>query len=122
MQCTYKVKLSGLSRNNCYRGKTKSITYFCVCVCVCVALDNHYAKRMRRSILSSVVSLAQPYISTLSRKRHDLRGKVLNIKCAFSFSLQFLSEIFLILRKTERDIVINVKTYSCKVPVILVGF
>jgi hypothetical protein len=33
-----------------------------------------------------------------------------------------LLEIFLILRRIQRDIVISVKTSSCKVPVILVGF
>ena len=38
------------------------------------------------------------------------------------FSLQLLFEKFLILRRTHRDIVINMKTSSCEVPVILVGF
>jgi hypothetical protein len=33
-----------------------------------------------------------------------------------------LSETFLILRRTQRDIIINVHRYSCKVPVILVRF
>jgi hypothetical protein len=33
-----------------------------------------------------------------------------------------LSKIFHILRRTGRDIVINVKTPLCKVPIILVGF
>ena len=33
-----------------------------------------------------------------------------------------LSKTFLILRRIQRDIVINMKTSSCKVPVILVGF
>ena len=33
-----------------------------------------------------------------------------------------LSETFLIVRRIERDTVINVKTCSCKVPVILVRF
>ena len=40
----------------------------------------------------------------------------------FSFSLQILSETFLMLSRTERDIVINVCMSSCKVPVILVRF
>ena len=50
--------------------------------------------------------------------QHDLIngtifGKVsLNIKCVFS--LQFLSKILLILRRIQRDIVIKVKTSSCK--------
>jgi hypothetical protein len=48
--------------------------------------------------------------------------KVLNIKCVFLFSLQLLANTFLILKRIQRDIVINVKTSSCKVPVIPVGF
>jgi hypothetical protein len=48
--------------------------------------------------------------------------KLLNIKCAFWFSLQLLSETFLILRRIQRDIIINVHRSSRKVPVILVRF
>jgi hypothetical protein len=36
--------------------------------------------------------------------------------------LKLLFETFLILRRIQRDIAINVKTHSCKVRVILVGF
>jgi hypothetical protein len=36
------------------------------------------------------------------------------MKCVFWLSLQLLSEKFLILRRTERDIVINVHGFSCK--------
>ena len=48
------------------------------------------------------------------------KKKLLNIKRVFRFSLQLLSETFLILRRTERDIDTNVKTSSYKVSVILV--
>ena len=44
-----------------------------------------------------------------------------NTKCVFWFSLQFLSKPFLILRRTERDMNINVYRSSCEVPVIVVG-
>ena len=40
----------------------------------------------------------------------------------FDFFLQLLSKTFLILRRIKRDIVINVRTSSCQVPVILVRF
>jgi hypothetical protein len=48
--------------------------------------------------------------------------ELLNRKCVFWFYLQLLFETFLIQRRIQRDIVINVKTSSRKVPVILVGF
>ena len=44
------------------------------------------------------------------------------MKCVFLFSLQLLSETFLILRRIQRDITMNVKTILCKEPVILVAF
>jgi hypothetical protein len=38
------------------------------------------------------------------------------------FSLQLLSDTFFILRKTERDVIIPVHTFTCRVAVILVRF
>ena len=51
-----------------------------------------------------------------------LRKKLLYIKCVFRFSLQLLYETFLILRRIQRDIIINVHRSSRQVPVILVRF
>ena len=48
--------------------------------------------------------------------------KILDIKCAFRFSVQSSSEIFLILRGFQLDTVINVHRASRNVPVILVTF
>jgi hypothetical protein len=48
--------------------------------------------------------------------------KLLNIIFVFWFLLQLLLKTLLIVRIIQRDITINVKTSSCKVPVILVGF
>jgi hypothetical protein len=42
---------------------------------------------------------------------------LLNTKYVFSFSLQILSETYLILRSTDRDMLKNVYWSSCKVPV-----
>ena len=40
----------------------------------------------------------------------------------FDFLYDFLSEIFLILRRIERDVIIKVRRSSCKVPVLIVIF
>jgi hypothetical protein len=42
------------------------------------------------------------------------------MKCVFGFSLQFLTEIFFIVRRTEGDSIIDVHRSSYRVPVILV--
>jgi 16S rRNA G1207 methylase RsmC len=46
----------------------------------------------------------------------------MDIKCVFSFSLQLLSETFLILRRTEQGVMKNVHWSSRKVTVVLVRF
>jgi len=47
-------------------------------------------------------------------------GKPYRTKYEFRFSLQLLSETFLILITIERDIIINVHNVSCKEPSIIV--
>jgi len=46
--------------------------------------------------------------------------KGLNV--CFDVSLQLLPETFLILRRTEQDVIINVRRSSCTVPAILVRY
>jgi len=48
--------------------------------------------------------------------------KFLNITCVFSFTVQLLSETFLIPTRIEPDIIINFHRFSWKVPVTLVRF
>ena len=45
-------------------------------------------------------------------------SQLLNTKCVFRVSVQFLSETFLILRRSERDMIKNVYRSSCRVPVL----
>ena len=87
-----------------------------------VAFVIQYVKRVRHIMLSSVARLAVPYFfHIISQTVRFSENMLLNIKCVFWFSLQIFFEAFLILRRIQRD-VINVKTPSCKVPIILVRF
>jgi len=78
-----------------------------VCVCVCVAVVIQYGTRMRR-ITSSVAGLALLYFSTLCHERHDFRKKKVteHKMCILIFSTTLTAK-FLILRRNERDMVIN---------------
>ena len=56
------------------------------------------------------------------RKARFSRKNLLNIKCVFWFSLQLLSETFLILRRIQRDTVRNVRMCSVRYPLFLSVF
>ena len=100
-----KRNIDARSRNHCCHGNAISIKYS---EGVFVALVIQHAKRMRRILLSSVACPALPYFSALSHRRHDFREKkLLNLK----FEFLIFSEIFLIVRRTERDVIINVQRY-----------
>jgi len=85
-----------------------------------VALVIQLSKRMCLIILSSVACLALLYFPHYLINGRILVKRVLDIKYVFSFPPRLSSETFLILRRTERDIIVNVHWSSCKVPVILV--
>ena len=70
------------------------------------------------AMLSSVACSVVQNLFHVFHKRHDfLKKKVAEHKSASRFSLQLLSETFLILRRVERDIK-SVYWSSCKVPII----
>ena len=110
------------SRNHSCRGKTVTIT------CtegVSRALVIQNAMRIRYIILSSVSYLAVPYLSTLSHIRHGFgKNFSVNIKCVYIYIYIFLnlSQMFFIPRKTERDLVTNVYSSSCKFLIIVTRF
>jgi hypothetical protein len=89
--------------------------------CVFVTLVTQHARRMRLIILSCVACRVVSYFSTFIHKRHDFRKTLLNIQSVFWFSIQSLSETFLILEKIQGDI-INVRRSLRKVHVILFRF
>ena len=66
---------------------------------------------------SDIFTALIQYLKTL---RFSEEKNISNTKCVFWFSLQILSETFLILRRTERDIIKNVYWSSCEVPAIIV--
>jgi len=72
-------------------------------------------------ILSFVVCSVLQYFSTLSNKRYNFRKNVKR-KMSFQFSLNVLCELFLILRRTEQNMIKIVYWSSFKVSVILVIF
>jgi hypothetical protein len=76
--------------------------------CMYAALLIQHASHTCHTVLSFVAPLAPPYFSTLSHKGHDLRKKVIELKLRVLIFSTILSEIFLILRRIQPDIVINV--------------
>ena len=88
-----------------------------------VVLDIQQKKQLHRIKLSSEACPALPYFSTLSHNRQDFSEKKVleHIMYVLIFSTTF-PEIFFILRRIQRDMTINVRSSSCKIPVILVRF
>jgi hypothetical protein len=103
-----------------YRQRTCNVTkYYTFWVCVC-SLRCPVSKHTRCVILP-LWPLRLYRILPHYLMNGTVFGKMLlGMKCVFWFSLKLLSEIFLILRRNQRDIIINLHSSSYKVPVILV--
>jgi len=87
-----------------------------------VALVIQHAKRTRRIILTFVACTSVLYFSTSNIHDTNLGKCSLNTKCLFWFSVQLLSETFLILMRIRRDTVTNVHRSSCLLPFILIRY
>jgi len=70
-----------------------------------------HIKRMRRIMLPSVTVWLYNILPHYLVKGTIFVKKLYNIKCVFWFSLQLLYEMFLILRRNDRDIITNVRRY-----------
>jgi hypothetical protein len=83
-----------------------------------VALLIQHAKRVRHIVCGRSGSTTFFDVN----KRRDFRKKVSEYKMRVLIFYTILFDTFLFLRRIQQGIVINVKTRSCKVPIILIGF
>jgi hypothetical protein len=101
----------------------KSNTCYIFWVCVRnFSYTDLYSTQCSCAILSSVGCPALQRFPKLFHNQHDFRKKVKNMKRVFWFSLQFLSETFLILKRDEQEMIRYVYWPSCKLPVTLALF
>ena len=115
MQCAMEAR----SCNHLLQGKSNQCYIFWVCVCsLRYPVCNAHAPYCHLWPVRFYHIFPHYLITRFSEKKK----KLLHIKCVFWVCLQLLSKTFLILRRTERDMIKNVQRSSCKVPVILVRF
>jgi len=113
------VKIQKTLWNNCYHKKVLIITYSEI---IFVALDLQHTKNMRCNLLSSVAYRVYTIYPRYLMKDTIFGKELFNIKYVFRFPLQILGATFLVLRRIEWDIVINLNTALWKVPIILARF
>jgi len=118
-QCTYKCNIKARSRT-IFAVEKQEVLH--ILESVSVALVIQHAKRMRHIILSFVACTAVLHFSTSNKNDTNLGKCPLNMKCSLWFSVQILSETFLILMRIQRDVIINVHWSSCLVTFILVRY
>jgi hypothetical protein len=104
--------------------------FLCVCVCVCVFVCSFSYPACKAHapcyIVSHWLSGATTYFHNFLHYLTDgtifgrKKRKLSNLKWVFWFSQQLLSEILIILRRIQRDIILNVLRYLGTVAVILV--
>ena len=76
----YEGNIEARSRNHSCLRKAISVADS---LYLAVALVIQHEERMRRITVSCVAFPAIPHFSTLSDKRHDFRGGVIELKCVF---------------------------------------
>ena len=114
-------KIEARSRIHYCRGRAISITYYeRVSVAIYIYISMQSACVALYCLLWPVW-LCHIFPHYLTNGAIFRKKSLLIIKCVLIFCTTF-SETFLILRRNEQDIIINVHRSSCKVPVILLRF
>jgi len=102
----------------------ESSNYYTFWVCVCSL--RYTASSAHVSYYIVICGISDfPKFSHIISWRHDLRvwwRGLLNTLCVFWFSLQYLSEIFSIWRKIQRDIITILHRSSSKVRVVRIRY
>jgi hypothetical protein len=117
-KCTYKRKTEKHWFDHCGQLKVKSVKYYEYAPILAIVMQ--HAKRIYSAqhciFICGHVSLFH-VLFTLSHKS-TISEKILKHKTRVLILLQLLSETFLILRRIQRDIFINVHRSSRDVPII----
>ena len=117
---TYKRNTEARLSDHYCSGKTMSFTYLeCVCVCVCslrYPACNVHAPYCHLWSTSFYIIFPHFFINDKIFGEKNVNEN----KICVLIPLHLLSETFLIIRRTERDMITNVYWSSCKVLVILV--
>ena len=106
------------SCNHCCSGKSISITYS---ECVFVALGVQHAMRVRHIVVYVLPGSTTFFHVWKTGRFREGGGEYWTLR-VFRFSLQLLTEPFHVLKRNERDVIVNVYWSSCKLPVTLVRF
>jgi len=93
-----------------------------MCVSVTLSVEHANRKRLITRILQYVTYLSLPYFSRNLINGTNFGKMLFDIKSVFWFSPQLLPEIFIILRRIQRDMIINVHGYSSEVTLFLSYF
>ena len=100
----------------------KSNEYYTTWVCVFVPLAIQHAIFMHHIVICGLPHSTIFFHIISQTERFKKKKKLLNTKCVFWFSLQLLSETFIILSRSEGYMIKKVYWSSCKAPFILVRF